>query len=639
MTQKVSAVLLVLTLGSVTSSAQVLGTFSWQLQPYCNRVSGTVTQVGGVYRLDAVDDMCGGATVVPVRGSISPNPNGTLSVGLEHVAPSGIALHTTATISLPSASGTWTDDQGHSGGFVLGGAIAGSPRPLPSTALPDGSVTTAKLAPDAVDGARIAPGAVGAADVNSSEVQRRVTGVCAAGELMTAVNADGSVSCAAPPTGGGGDITAVLAGTGLTGGATTGNATLAVAFGGDGAQNAVARADHLHSVPGNLLNTRVGNGALAVSTGTSNTALGADALHLNSTGQSNTAVGHGALASNLAGEWNVGVGRNALGIATASNNVGVGTGALFTASGCCNVAVGTNAMSSATTTVVSVAVGHQALATAATATDNVAVGGFAMAQATGGGNVAVGSSALRVTTAQFNTAVGGSALRQNTTGGASVAVGSGALSASTTGNNNTAVGKDALRDLTTGSDNLAMGMNAGSLLTSGSGNVYVGSTGAFSESNTMRLGASQTATYVAGVSGQTASGDPVHVLFNGKLGTITSSRRFKQEIETLAGETAHRLQALRPVTFRYRPEYDDGQRTLQFGLIAEEVDEVLPELVARDPDGQVRTVRYQFLVPMLLAEVQRLERERTAMSAALAAQAAAIDELRAAMAGRVPRDR
>lgn len=569
------AFVLAVTVGWVRpAGAQSLGVFSWQVQPYCNRITGVVTQVAGVYTFDAYDDVCGAAQRVPVTGTLTPNPDGTIEVGLAQIGASGVALHTTARISLPGASGTWRDSQGLVGAFVLAGNTGGSGRPSPSAAVADGSITGAKLAADAVDASKIAPGAVGAADIDTTEVQRRVSGACSALQLMTGVNADGSVTCAAAPSGGGGDITAVVAGAGLSGGATTGSATLAVVFDGDGVQSAVARADHAHAIPGNQLSTRVGGGALAVSTGPSNTALGFNTLHLNTTGRDNTAVGDSAMAGNLAGESNVAVGKNALGIATASNNVGVGNATLFAASGCCNTAVGSRALEGVTTAITNVAVGTEAL----------------LSTTAGGGNVAVGAYALR---------------------------------------------------LATGDGNVAVGAYAGNVLTNGSGNIYVGApAGAASESNTTRIGTTQTAAFLAGVSGQTsASGVPVMINGAGKLGTTTSSARFKDDITALGADWSARLQALRPVRFVYKSGYDDGTRTPQFGLIAEEVAESIPELVVRDDKGQAQTVRYHFLPPLLLAEVQRLERERASLTATVTAQAAAIAELRAAMATLLARER
>lgn len=603
------AFVLAVTVGWVRpAGAQSLGVFSWQVQPYCNRITGVVTQVAGVYTFDAYDDVCGAAQRVPVTGTLTPNPDGTIEVGLAQIGASGVALHTTARISLPGASGTWRDSQGLVGAFVLAGNTGGSGRPSPSAAVADGSITGAKLAADAVDASKIAPGAVGAADIDTTEVQRRVSGACPALQLMTGVNADGSVTCAAAPSGGGGDITAVVAGAGLSGGATTGSATLAVVFDGDGVQSAVARADHAHAIPGNQLSTRVGGGALAVSTGPSNTALGFNTLHLNTTGRDNTAVGDSAMAGNLAGESNVAVGRNALGIATASNNVGVGNATLFAASGCCNTAVGSRALEGVTTAITNVAVGTEAL----------------LSTTAGGGNVAVGAYALRLATGDGNSALGAYTLTSLATGLFNAGLGGGALN-----------------DLTSGSNNLAVGYNAGDVLTNGSGNIYVGApSAAASESNTTRIGTTQTAAFLAGVSGQTsASGVPVMINTAGKLGTTTSSARFKDDITALGDDWSARLQALRPVRFVYKSGYDDGTRTPQFGLIAEEVAESIPELVVRDDQGQVQTVRYHFLPPLLLAEVQRLERERASLTATVTAQAAAIAELRAAIATLVARER
>jgi hypothetical protein len=128
------------------------------------------------------------------------------------------------------------------------------------------------------------------------------------------------------------------------------------------------------------------------------------------------------------------------------------------------------------------------------------------------------------------------------------------------------------------------------------------------------LATESNATYIRGISGATSSGG-VAVFVNGagKMGTLTSSLRFKEDVHSLEGTSAQ-LQALRPVTFYYKPEFDDGSRVKQYGLIAEEVAETMPDLVVRDKDGSIQTVRYQFLTPLLLAEVQRLERERAALA-------------------------
>jgi hypothetical protein len=156
-------------------------------------------------------------------GIATLNPDATVELGMTIVVATGVPVHVTAHITFPSASGPWTDSQGQIGAFVLGGSAQGNPRPVPTTVVTDGSVTSAKLA----------AGAVGLASINTGEVQRRVTGVCPVGQLMTSVNEDGTVNCELPSAPGGtGDITAVIAGTGLTGGGDSGDVALAIASGG-----------------------------------------------------------------------------------------------------------------------------------------------------------------------------------------------------------------------------------------------------------------------------------------------------------------------------------------------------------------------------------------------------------------------
>jgi hypothetical protein len=213
------------------ASSQSLGTFTWQLQPFCNRVTVSVVQAGGIFTLDGVDDQCGAAQRVPLTGLAAQNPDGSIGFGLALVLSTGVPLHITARITPATGfDGTWRDSHGNSGPFAFGANSPGSgPRPVPTSQLADGSVTTAKLAANAVDTTRIAPGAVGLSDINATEVQRRVAGVCPSGHSMTAVNADGTVAC---QPGSGGDITAVAPGSGLTGGGTFGDVTLAIPPGG-----------------------------------------------------------------------------------------------------------------------------------------------------------------------------------------------------------------------------------------------------------------------------------------------------------------------------------------------------------------------------------------------------------------------
>ncbi len=179
------------------------------------------------------------------------------------------------------------------------------------------------------------------------------------------------------------------------------------------------------------------------------------------------------------------------------------------------------------------------------------------------------------------------------------------------GNNNTYLGYAAAYNNTTGSNNAYLGYMAGFNNGTGSSNVYVSSQGTSGESNVIRIGTQggsdgqQNAAFIAGVYGSTSSaGVPVYVNSDGQLGTLTSSLRFKEYVRDM-GDTTSDLLKLRPVTFFYKPEYEKGPRTPQYGLIAEEVEQVFPQLVAYDSDGKPYTVRYQYLAPMLLNELQK----------------------------------
>ena len=139
--------------------------------------------------------------------------------------------------------------------------------------------------------------------------------------------------------------------------------------------------------------------------------------------------------------------------------------------------------------------------------------------------------------------------------------------------------------------------------------------------------APQTAAYIVGVYGSAASsGIPVYINSNGQLGTSPSSLRFKELVRNM-GDSTNALMRLRPVTFFYKPEYDKGQRTLQYGLIAEEVGKSLSELVAYDNDGQPYSVRYQYITTMLLNEVQKQYHRAEAETKVITAQEQKIDEL------------
>jgi len=203
------------------------------------------------------------------------------------------------------------------------------------------------------------------------------------------------------------------------------------------------------------------------------------------------------------------------------------------------------------------------------------------------------------------------------TGQYSVAVGYNALDNNQTGSTNTAIGSFALGSAT-GGGNVAVGFNAGLGVVFGNNNVHISNTGGSSDSGVIRIetAGTQTKTFISGIQGVTTGNNdaiPVVIDSNGQLGTLFSSRRYKEDIQDM-GEASGGLMMLRPVTFRYRRPFDDGSEPIQFGLVAEEVAEVLPDLVARSADGQIETVKYQALNSMLLNEVQRKEKQIRALT-------------------------
>jgi hypothetical protein len=431
-----------------------------------------------------------------------------------------------------------------------------------------------------VDTTKILDGTIAAVDIDASQVQRRVTGLCAAGQLMTGVNADGTVACA---SGSGSGITEIIAGTGLVGGGTTGAIPLGVAFSGPGVTPAAARSDHTHQIGASASNVGIGAQVLASGlTGTSNTGVGFNALRATTSGNFNTALGAQALTDNSTGDSNTGIGYLAL---------------AETSAGSSNTAVGYLSLSSNLTGNNNTAVGARALDAVTTGDENTAVGRNAMVENTGG---------------NMNTAIGARALDSNTIGSNNVAVGTLALGNNTTGASNVALGS-ALGGLTTGSGNIGIGNGAGALVTTGSDNIFIaGAAGSASEGNTIRIGGvNQNRAFIAGIHNVTTglnNAVAVVVDSSGQLGTVSSTRRVKEDIAALGG-IGQKLQQLRPVRFRYSQAFADGSKPVQYGLIAEEVAEVLPELVAWNENGEPATVLYHVLPSLLIEEVQRLQRE------------------------------
>ncbi len=367
-------------------------------------------------------------------------------------------------------------------------------------------------------------------------------------------------------------------------------------------------------------NTAVGNYALAENTtGCCNTASGQAALLNNTTGTNNTASGYQALFSNTTASGNTADGTQALQLNTTGyNNTAVGNAALQNnTTGYNNMASGLNALNANTIGYDNTAVGQNALSANSTAAGNTAVGQNALgANTTAGGNTAVGSGALSAnTTGNNNAASGAGAMAANTTGFGNTASGWFSLIFNTTGGQNTAVGNSALFSNTTGNANIGIGINAGRSAPDGnSSSIYIGTEGSAGDnSGTITIGTvgTQTSAHIAGIYGGTPSTPNLLVCVdaNGTLGTTgcsstPSSRRFKEQISDM-GDSSSKLFQLRPVTFLYKPEYDDGSHALQYGLIAEEVAKVYPDMVGYDKDGQPASVKYQSLAPMLLNEVQK----------------------------------
>ncbi len=291
----------------------------------------------------------------------------------------------------------------------------------------------------------------------------------------------------------------------------------------------------------------------------------------------NTAEGNNALLSLTTGQYNTAVGLNSL----SSNTTGV-----------FNTAIGSAALRFNITSDSNTAVGSSALFRNRFGDDNTAVGESALYSNTSGDfNTAVGEIAMLYnTTGISNTAVGGSALLRNTEGGYNTAIGSSALNFNTTGYNNTAVGDGALCCNTTRSGNTALGMRAGIAVTMADNVICIGAPGANVSDSC----------YIGNVWQQPGGSQAVYVNALGKLGAQVSSRRFKEEIKPM-DKASDAILALNPVTFRYKKEID-SKRITQFGLVAEDVEKVNPDLVLHDKEGKPYTVRYDQVNAMLLNE-------------------------------------
>lgn len=386
----------------------------------------------------------------------------------------------------------------------------------------------------------------------------------------------------------------------------------------------------------------------ANTTGTDNTANGTYALFSNTTGWRNTAVGAWSLQSNTTGSANIAVGDSALyRNTTGASNVAVGDLALLdNTTGWSNTAVGGDGLSANTTGLENTAMGAAALESNTTGSGNVAVGAGALSYRTGasyqlqGANTAVGYYALGYTGAEWGTGLGGDG---------NTAMGDRAMESNVDGSFNCAFGLLALsadNGETDGSGNTAIGNRAGYGLRTGIGNVYIG------EQEMARDPNESYHTYIHNISTTSVSGgaaDTVTIDLNtGLLGHLTSSRRHKEDIKAMdsASETLYRL---KPVTYRYKKEIDRDQ-ALDYGLIAEEVAEIDPNLALRNAKGEIESVRYNAINVMLLneflkehkafveeqAKVKKLEAGLTDLLAAVKEQATQIEKVSAQIQSRRP---
>ena len=348
-------------------------------------------------------------------------------------------------------------------------------------------------------------------------------------------------------------------------------------------------------------NTVQGDDALLnLTTGTDNTALGLNALLSDTTGYFNTAVGSQALLSNTTG----------------GNNVAIGAQALF----------------SNQTAYSNVAIGYQALYEDTSSGFNIAIGALALYSNTAVDNVAVGNLAARNTsTGVENTVVGFSAMYANQTGSNNCAFGGQALNINLEGSNNTAIGTEALAG-NFGDNNIGIGAFAGQFIEGGSNNIEIGAMGKPSDQGDIRIGTKglQNTVHIAGIYGRTVpQGVAVVTDHLGHLGTVTSSARYKEAIKPM-DKASDAILALKPVTFRYKHELDPKGMP-QFGLVAEDVEKVNPDLVARDADGKAFTVRYEAVNAMLLNEFLKEHRKVQKLEANAAQQQKQIEALTAGL--------
>jgi hypothetical protein len=367
-------------------------------------------------------------------------------------------------------------------------------------------------------------------------------------------------------------------------------------------------------------------------TGSFNTAIGAKALQYNTTANGNTAVGIASYSSlNTPASFNTVIGVSLLTDNSQSNTTAIGTGALFSnSSGLDNVALGNFALINNSTGSDNNAIGENALYTNVTGTNNnaVGVGTLYTTDAPGGDNNAFGSSALAANiTGTDNCAFGCNALLANTTGSDNIAIGDSSLDSCTTSLDNVGIGASSLDSVTIFTvvserdatydvgNNTAIGYQAGNLLTTGIQNIFIGEPATASDYSNAGVTSTSEFTIWIGTSGQSffAPGIATNsnldtsdsALLTSSVGQVgysmgTSSERFKENIQTIA-HLSEKFMQLRPISFHYK---SDNKNKRLYGLIAEEVEEIFPELIVYDKDGTIQGIMYDLLRPLMIKEIQ-----------------------------------
>ena len=634
-----------------SATAQPLGSFTWQLQPFCNRVTVNVRQDGDVYTLDGFDDQCGAGQRAPLVGLATPNPDGTIGFGLHIVVSGGKPVNVDARIALASLGGTWTDSAGNAGTFAFGANTGGTARPAPAVGL--GDITAVAPGTGLTGGG---PAGDVTLSVDPAVVQSRVSTACAAGQALRSIAQNGTAVCEPIAGTAGGDITAVNPGVGLVGGGASGDVSLAVVFGGTGAAPAAARSDHTHEL-GAVNAVGVGPNALRVNAGIQNTAVGSEAMNDNTTGAFNTAVGFQALQNNVSGQSSTALGFRALDLSTANENTGLGAFALSnTTAGSQNTALGFSTLSGNTLGSQNTAVGFNAEVAFNALTNATAVG--ARASVAQNNALVLGSiSGVNGATASVNVGIGTGTPQGHleiASQGASddlvvrVATGipemlgrasRGTLTAPT------AVENDDLLLSVDGQGHDGFTFGSGARLRIEATENWTGTNGGarlslFTAANGTRT---QTRRVTVDHDGQVGIGtatplDQLHVVGDVRVGncvrnsagtqiagTCASDERFKREITPFPA-MLDRVAALRPVHYFWRAaEFPARAWSAEqtYGLVAQDVEAVLPDLVHTMPDGY-KAVDYSKLPLVLLQAV----RELTAANAALAARVESLERAR-----------